>query len=88
MPIIEAFQCYAKSKADSHLAPLSFLNPGIHEVMWTYDTSTATMVIVHPGGGGGGGAGQELVRGEDGEDGLGGAIFIFPTDIPTQRPLT
>ena len=89
IPIVEALLMYATSKADSHLAPLCFLQPGAHDVLWTYDTSTATMVIVHPGGGGGGGggAGQVFLPGEDGVDGLGGAVFIFPTDLPTQRPL-
>ena len=77
----------ADSKADSYLAPLYFLDPGIHELTWPYDTSTATMVIVQPGGGGGGGAGERFLPGEDGENGLGGAVFIFPTDIPLQRPL-
>ena len=87
IPVVDALRMYADSEADSYLAPLYFLDPGIHELTWPYDTSTATMVIVQPGGGGGGGAGERFLPGEDGENGLGGAVFIFPTDIPLQRPL-
>jgi hypothetical protein len=61
------------------------LEPGEHEIEWPYDTSTGTLVQINPGGGGGGGAGDTL-PGEDGEDGLQGATFLFPTYLPMQRP--
>ena len=85
LPIINALNQYAKTLEGTENAPLVFLEPGPHEVEWPYETSTATVVIVNPGGGGGGGYG-DIVPGEDGEDGLPGATFVFPTCIPLLRP--
>ena len=83
--IIEALMAYATKRKGTVNEPLCFLEPGIHTVRWPHDTSTATVVAIRPGGGGGGGMGDTL-PGEDGEDGLPGATFIFPTYIPVQRP--
>lgn len=85
VPIIEALRAYADSKMYSYLKPLCFEEPGLQMISWPYDTSTATMVIIGPSGGGGGGNGQVSVPGEGGENGLGGAVFIFPTDLPTYK---
>ncbi len=85
LPIIDAFTAYAESCKGTVNEPLCFLKPGVYTVEWPYDTSTATLVQVSPGGGGGGGAGDTLL-GEDGEDGLPGATFLFPTYLPAQRP--
>ena len=84
-PILDSLTAYAQNCAGTKNEPLCFLEPGKHEVEWPYDTSTATLVVVHPGGGGGGGAGDTL-PGEAGEDGLPGAAFMFPTYIPVQKP--
>ena len=84
LPIIDAFAAYAESHKGTEKEPLFFSESGVHKVEWPYDTSTATVVTIGPGGGGGGGAGDTL-PGEDGEDGLSGATFIFPTYVPVQR---
>ena len=95
-PIIEALKLYAESLVGAYLKPLCFLEPGHYEFPWPYDTPTATMVRIGPGGGGGGGGatvteqgGRLLVRhGAEGEEGLPGAVFIFPTEVPTQDAST
>ena len=84
-PLIDAFTAYAESCKGSEKEPLCFLEPGEHKVEWPYDTPTATLVLIHPGGGGGGAEGDTRL-GEDGEDGLPGAAFLFPTYVPVQRP--
>ena len=84
VPIIVALTNYANSLKDTAQPPLIFLEPGEHRVVWPYETSTATLVNIGPGGGGGGGAGN-IVEGLDGEDGLMGAAFLFPTDIPLSQ---
>lgn len=84
-PIIDALEAYAASLQGSTNEPLRFFEPGTHTVEWPYDTSTATVVLIGPGGGGGGGMG-ETMPGEDGEGGLPGAAFLFPTNLPVQRP--
>lgn len=84
-PIIDAFIAYAKAREGTKDEPLCFLEPGSHTIIWPFETPTATVVAIGPGGGGGGGMGDTL-PGEDGEDGLLGATFIFPTYVPTQRP--
>ncbi len=85
LPIINALVAYAKSCEGTKHQPLYILEPGQHELVWPYETATATIVVVGAGGGGGGGIG-DTSPGEDGEDGLSGAIFVFPTYIPVQRP--
>ena len=85
LPIINAFVAYAKTCEGTEHQPLYFLEPGPHELVWPYETATATIVAIGAGGGGGGGIGDTL-PGENGEDGLAGAIFIFPTYLPVQRP--
>ena len=85
LPIIEAFLNHAECLKDIDKQPLCLLDPGKHELIWPYDTSTVTLVMINPGGGGGGGIG-EVLPGEDGEDGLPGAAFLFPTYLPVQRP--
>ena len=85
LPIINAFVEYARSCEGTERQPLYFLEPGPHQVIWPYETSTATVVVIGAGGGGGGGIGDTL-PGEDGEDGLPGAVFLFPTYLPVQRP--
>lgn len=84
IPIVDAFKAYAANLKGTESEPLCFLEPGVHTVEWPYDTPTATLVIINPGGGGGGGMGDTMA-GEDGEDGLPGATFIFPTYLPMQR---
>ena len=84
-PIIDALKAYAAQRKNTVKEPLCFLEPGTYTVEWPYDISTATVVAIGPGGGGGGGIGDTL-PGEDGEDGLPGATFIFPTYVPVQRP--
>ena len=85
LPIINALKQYAKTLEGTENEPLVFLEPGSREVKWPYETSTATVVMITPGGGGGGAYG-EVLPGEDGEDGLPGATFVFPTSIPLLRP--
>ena len=85
VPIVDAFTAYVQNCTGAEKKPLCFLEPGKHEFEWPYNTSTATLVIIHPGGGGGGGTGDTL-PGEDGEDGLPGGAFLFPTYLPVQRP--
>ena len=85
IPIIESLKSYAKAHQGTEYEPIFFLQPGAYVIEWPYDTTTATLVIIGSGGGGGGGMGDTL-PGEDGENGLPGAIFLFPTIIPTQRP--
>ena len=85
-PIIDALTMYANSLSEDYLKPLSFSYPGDHTIEWPYDTDTATVIMINPGGGGGGGMGDTL-PGEDGEDGLPGVTFVFPTYVPSQRPL-
>ena len=85
VPIIDAFTTYTEKFRGTEQEPLCFLEPGEHRVQWPYNTPTATVVQIDPGGGGGGGGGDTL-QGEDGEDGLPGATFIFPTYVPVQRP--
>ena len=85
VPIIEALMAYAESCEGSERQPLCFLDPGHHTIDWPFETPTATVVMIAPGGGGGGGMGDTL-PGEDGEDGLPGAAFIFPTYLFAQRP--
>ena len=84
LPIINALVAYAESCEGTEHQPLYFLESGPHEFVWPYETATATIVVIGAGGGGGGGIGDTL-PGEDGEDGLSGAIFIFPTYLPVQR---
>ena len=86
-PIIEALTMYANSLNETDLKPLIFSEPGEYSIEWPYDTETATLVVIGPGGGGGGGMG-DILPGEDGEAGLPGAAFIFPTSVPAQRPAT
>ena len=85
VPIIDALTAYAGSYRGTEKEPLCFLEPGEHEIEWPYNTSTGTLVQINPGGGGGGGSGDTL-PGEDGEDGLPGATFLFPTYLPAQPP--
>ena len=85
LPIIDAFKVYTERHKGADKEPLCFLKPGEHEIEWPYSTPPGTLVQIDPGGGGGGGAGDTL-PGEDGEDGLPGATFIFPTYLPSQRP--
>ena len=85
LPIIQALKSYAESVKGTKHEPLYFLEPGDYTVQWSYDTSTATIVGIGSGGGGGGGFGEDQ-PGEDGEDGINGATFIFPTYLPVQRP--
>ena len=84
-PLINAFIALAEKHKGTQNEPLCFLDPGHYKVEWPFDTSTATLVMISPGGSGGGGIG-EVVRGENGEDGIPGACFIFPTYIHVQRP--
>ena len=77
---------YANSLSETYLKPLTFSEPGDYTIEWPYDTETATLVMINPGGGGGGGMG-DILPGEDGEDGLPGATFVFPTYVPSQRPV-
>lgn len=84
-PIVKALIAYAESLNGTRDKPLCFLNPGDHKAEWPYDTPTATVVQIGSGGGGGGAAG-DIMPGEDGEDGLPGAAFIFPTYLPVQKP--
>ena len=85
IPIIEGLMAYAEAQQGTEYEPIFFLQPSAYVIEWPYDTPTATLVIIGPGGGGGGGKGDTL-PGEDGEDGLAGAVFLCPTDIPNQRP--
>ena len=84
-PIVEALRAYAESLNESENPPFVFLEAGSHMVEWPYDIPTATIVIISPGGGGGGGWG-EVFTGQDGENGVPGAAFVFPTHVPPQRP--
>ena len=84
-PIIAALVAYAKSCKGTKHEPLYSLTPGLQESTWPHDTPTATIVRIHPGGSGGGGIG-EILPGQDGEDGLAGAMFIFPTYLLAQNP--
>lgn len=85
IPIVEGLKAYAEAFNGTECEPIFFLQPGAYVVEWPYDTPTATLIVVGSGGGGGGGMG-DTIQGEDGEDGIPGAIFLFPTNIPTQRP--
>ena len=85
LPLIEALSRYAELIKGTEREPLCFMEPGEFEVEWPYDTATATVVMINPGGGGGGGI-SDIQPGEDGENGMPGATFVFPTYIPVQRP--
>ena len=85
IPIIEAFIAYVERFEGTERQPLFFPDPGHHIISWPFETPTATVVMIASGGGGGGGMGDTL-PGEDGEDGLPGVVFLFPTYIPVQRP--
>ena len=80
-PLINAFVAYAMSRQGTKYEPLYSLVPGLQEFTWPYDTSTDTIVLIQPGGGMG-----EIVAGQDGQEGLMGAAFIFPTYILAQNP--
>ena len=84
-PILDALVAYAKSREGTEHEPLYLLSAERRDFTWPHDTPTATIVTVQPGGGGGGGMG-ELLAGQEGEDGLEGAVFMFPTYLLAQNP--
>ena len=81
-PIVEGLKAYAEAQQGTDNEPIFLLQPSAYVIEWPFDTPTATVTII--GGGGGGGMGDTL-PGEDGENGLADAAFLFPTNIPTQR---